>query len=243
MANVRTSRILGPSGRPVRITRRAAPPQGDGLRELGYFLYGSPRFNPRSIKPRYWLGADTKTNVSEFDRWEMVNYSRQLFAQIPALYAAVMQKNAWAFGEAWDAHYFGADQKWGEQAEEWLRWSFYPHANIRGASWDLKWSLKVSGYMLDVDGDDAMVFTEDEDGSPRLAFYPATRIGATAAGLNSPMIGASVDSICMSSRLFSARWLLPNCSAMAIANCRSKSVFRPASARFTSRSALSFAWW
>lgn len=170
----RPSKILGPNGKPA-----------------AYFLYPSPRFNLRSYKPRYWLGADTKTNVSEFDRWEMVNYSRQLFAQVPTLYSAVMQKNAWAFGDAWDPHYCGNNKEWGKEVEEFLRHVFYPNANIRRGPYDLKWSLKTSGYMLDVDGDDAMVLTKSEDGLPALAFYPSTRIGPTASGLNSPMIGRS----------------------------------------------------
>ena len=83
----RQSKILGPNGKPVT-----------------YFLYPSPRFNLRQYKPRYWLGADTKTNVSEYDRWELVNYSRQLFAQIGNLSTAIKEKNSWAFGDAWDAH-------------------------------------------------------------------------------------------------------------------------------------------
>jgi hypothetical protein len=67
-SGIRKSGILGPNGKPV-----------------SYFLYPSPRHNLRQYKPRFFLSADTKVNVSEYDRWELVNYSRQLRAQIDVL--------------------------------------------------------------------------------------------------------------------------------------------------------------
>jgi hypothetical protein len=161
----RQSSILGPNGKPV-----------------SYFLYPSPRHNLRAYKPRYWLAADTKSNVSEYDRWELVNYSRQLFAQITTLATAIQQKNSWAFGDAWDAHYFGKNKKWGEEAEEYLKFLFYPTANVRGPQYDFKTSLRLSGMAWDFDGDDAMVLTESPSGFPQLAFYPATKIGQAATG-------------------------------------------------------------
>jgi hypothetical protein len=161
----RKSSLLGPSGQPV-----------------SYFLYPSPRHNLRQYKPRYWLGADTKTNVGPYDRWELVNYSRQLFAQIGNLSTAVKEKNSWSFGDAWDAHYCGTNAKWGQEAEEFLKFQFYPMGNVRGPQYDLKRSLRLSGQHWDIDGDDAMVLTEGENHFPKLAFFPGTRIGSTATG-------------------------------------------------------------
>lgn len=163
-AAIRKSSLLGPNGQPV-----------------SYFLYPTPRFNLRQYKPRYWLSADTKSNVSEYDRWELVNYSRQLYAQVNELSTAIDQKNSWAFGDAWDPHYLGKNKKWGEEATEFLRLQFYQMCNVRGPEYDFKRSLWISGVMWDVDGDDAMVLTESPSGFPQLAFFPSTRVGMQAA--------------------------------------------------------------
>ena len=155
----RQSRILGPNGKPV-----------------SYALYPSPRNNLRSYKPRAWLSTDTRSNVSEYDRAELVNYARQLFAQVDILNTAVSQKNNWAFGDAWDPHYLGVNVKWGEEAADFLKNQWMPNANVRGPQYDFKRSLLLSGQSWDVDGDDAMILTQTESGFPQLAFYPATKI-------------------------------------------------------------------
>ena len=167
---IRRSKLFGPNGKPV-----------------SYFLYPSPRWNLKSYRPRYWLSADTKTNVSEYDRWELVNYSRQLFAQIGNLSTAIGHKNSWAFGDAWEPHYAGTNPKWGQEASEFLRMQFYPFCNLRGPQYDLARSLQISGQLWDVDGDDAMILTETESGFPALAFFPSTRIGTQATGTRGSM--------------------------------------------------------
>lgn len=161
----RPSKILGPNGKPA-----------------AYFLYPTPRFNLRQYKPRYWLSADTKANFGEYDRWEAVNYSRQLFAQIPELSTSVRDKNTWSFGSAWDPHYMGVNRKWGDEAEDWLKNQFYPMCNVRGPLYDLRRTLMISGLMWDVDGDDALVFTESQSGFPQIAMYPGTKVGTQANG-------------------------------------------------------------
>ena len=171
--------ILGPGGRPVRSAR----PGGIG-REQSYFLYPSPRWNLKQYKPRYWLGADIKDNVSEYDRSELVNYSRQLFAQIGNLSTAIKQKNSWAFSDAWHPHYTGQNKAWGEEAGEFLRHQFYPMCNLRGPQYDLRRSMTISGQMWDIDGDDVMVLSESANGFPMVGFFPSTRIGlASSRGL------------------------------------------------------------
>jgi hypothetical protein len=175
-SGIRKSGILGPNGKPV-----------------SYFLYPSPRHNLRQYKPRFFLSADTKVNVSEYDRWELVNYSRQLRAQVDVLSTAIEEKNSWAFGDAWDPHYCGKNKKWGQEAEEFLRLQFYPMCNVRGPQYDLKRSLEITGQMLDVDGDDAMVLTQTESGFPQIAFFPSTRVGVTSTGGRSAEVSGVVS--------------------------------------------------
>ena len=159
------SSILGPNGKPVST-----------------WLYPSPRYNLRQYKPRYWLSADTKSNVNEYDRWELVNYSRQLFAQVDNLNTAIRQKNSWAVGQAWDAHYMGKNKAWGEEAETWLKEIWFPNCCVRGPLWNFRKCMRISGQAWDVDGDDLMILTEQPNGFPQIAFFPATRIGMTATG-------------------------------------------------------------
>src|SRR5207244_5558564 len=89
-----------------------------------------------------------------------------------------------AFGDAWDPHYGGIDPDgWGKEAEEFLRYQFYPNCNLRGPQYNLGVSMNLSGQAWDVDGDDAMILTETENGFPALAFFPATKIASQGANL------------------------------------------------------------
>ncbi|MDH4318203.1 MAG: hypothetical protein OEV64_07410, partial [Desulfobulbaceae bacterium] len=108
----------------------------------------------------------------------MVNYARQLFAQVDVLSAAVNQKNNWAFGDAWDAHYLGTNKAWGEAAEKFLNEQWMPNSNVRGPQYSFKRSLLLSGIAWDVDGDDLMVMTSTVSGFPQVAFYPGTKISS-----------------------------------------------------------------
>ena len=166
-ARLGKSRILGPNGQP-----------------LSTWLYPSPRWNLRQYKPRYWLSADTKSNVTEYDRWELVNYSRQLFAQVGNLNTAVRQKASWAFGDAWDPHYYGENEKWGQEVSDWLKNAWFPTCNVRGPQYSFKRSLELTSKSLDVDGDDLMILTETESHWPQIGFFPSTRVGMTGAGLH-----------------------------------------------------------
>lgn len=176
---------LFPTINEIRTKPRSAGRQGRLLadprgRESAFFLYPSPRWNLKAYQRRHYLSADTKTNVGPYDRWELVNYSRQLYAQIDNLGTAIEQKNSWAFATyAWDAEFAGMNKKWGEQAQEWLNHNWYPQANVRGGVYDFKTSLRLSGQMWDIDGDDLMLLVDGEGGFPQLAFYPSTRVGAT----------------------------------------------------------------
>lgn len=179
---------------------RTAPRQSRILdrhgKPLNYGLYPSPRTNPKAYKPRFALSNDTKQNVSEWDRYELVNYSRQLYATIDVLSAAIEQKNNWAFGDAWEPHFMGEagneDAAWAEEAREFLELQFYPNCNVRGPTFDMRRSLKLMGKAWDRDGDDLLAFTETESGFPQFALYPSTRIGTYGANKFSAKKGEEV---------------------------------------------------
>lgn len=146
-------------------------------------LYPNPQHNPRLFRPRYNLQRATKHNVTEYDRSKLVEFSRLLRAQVDVLSTAIQQKNSWAFGDGWDAHFAGKNHEWGEEAETWLRKSFYPLCNVKGRYFDFRRSMELSGKAWDTDGDDLLVFTETGTGFPQIAFYPATRISSGKDGM------------------------------------------------------------
>lgn len=162
-------------------------------RQMGYWLYKSPRENFKQYRPRFYTGADTKTNVNAYDRWEMVNYSRQLASRVPEVGGSIVQKNRWAFGDAWDAHYHGENEKWGAEAKEFLDNQFFPNANLRGDPYDFFTSLFLSGVAFDRDGDDAMLLTQDENGFPKVAFVSATKIQSGQNAFGFPSASFTAD--------------------------------------------------
>jgi hypothetical protein len=161
----RPSRILGPNGRPAST-----------------YLYPSPRANSRAYKPRYWLGRNTRDNLTEYDLNELINYSRQLVSQIGDLGTAIEQKNAWAFLDSWDPQFKGMNSGWGERTEDWLQSVLYPNCNLRGPLYHFRQTQYCTGVAIDRDGGDVMVFTETESHFPQFAVFPITRVGSGVQG-------------------------------------------------------------
>jgi hypothetical protein len=166
-------------------TRRPQRPTlyGPNNKPIAYGLYPSLSRDRKNYRPRPWiLGTDIRRQITSYDRAELVNLSRQLFAQLGNLGTAIRDKNAWAFGDAWDPHYTGDNVAWGAAATKFLTQQFLPNCDRRGRH-DWKTLLKLSGMAWDRDGDDAMILTEDDNGSgfPKVEIIPATRIGNGAA--------------------------------------------------------------
>lgn len=147
-------------------------------------LYVNPRSNPKLFRPRPNLARTTPKNVTAYDRSQLVEMSRLLRSQVDPLNTAIEQKNSWAFDDAWNAHFNGADTAWGEIAEAWLRDVWYPLCNIRGRYFHFNRSMKLSGKAWDTDGDDLMILTETATGFPQVAYFPATRVGSGPDGKN-----------------------------------------------------------
>lgn len=150
----------------------------------GYGLYSSPR-GVKSIRPRpYSVVQDTKDNLTQYDWWEQLNYSRQLFAQMGNLGGAIVQKNDWAFSEGWTPSYKGDKRKYGEWADaatNWLRNEWYPCAGLNG--FDFNTLLFVDGIAKDVDGDAGWgyIWDEKENHLPQIQPIAAHRIGSRQA--------------------------------------------------------------
>ncbi len=179
------------------IDRRAdAGPVANGAKSMSVGLFATPRSTGQHdyYRPRPFPGQNT-SRISDYEWKELVTFSRQLFAQMANIAYAICQKNMYCIGDAWKPHYGGQNEAWGQEAQEWLTHEWYPVCDIRQGVFDFTTSLLVSGIALDLDGDDAMVLMEDDNGLPRLRFVDATQIGSRLMGevKSGPMDGARIE--------------------------------------------------
>lgn len=179
-------------GTPVR--RGKATIYGPSGKPLAFGLYPSPRHSPHNYRPRSTVSGDIRQAVNGYDRGEMLNYSRQLFAQLANLGSAIIDKNWWAFGDAWEPYYIGSNEKWGLEASAFLREQFYPNADRHGRH-DWLTLLYLSGIAWDRDGDDLMLLTEDGAGFPKVEFIPGSRIGTGSTATNNTVSGGDYNGL------------------------------------------------
>lgn len=142
----------------------------------GQQIYPTPREAPGKYKPRPLLNREIKRSISQYDHAELVSLAVSLCCRIPALRAAIRDKNTWAFCN-WMPIYMGQNEAWGEAAEEYLTHEVFPNAMLRELRQDFGWAMRVSGMGLDMYGDDLCIFTEDEQHNPKMDIVPGPRIG------------------------------------------------------------------
>ncbi|GEM_PF-2135988 len=142
----------------------------------GQQIYPTPRESPGKYKPRPLLNREIKRSISQYDHAELVSLATSICCRIPALRAAIRDKNSWAFTN-WLPIYMGDNEAWGEAAEEYLTHEVLPNAMFRELRGDFAWGMRVSGMGLDMHGDDLCIFTEDEQHNPKIDIVPGPRIG------------------------------------------------------------------
>jgi hypothetical protein len=180
------------------IDRRADAPALNGAKSMSIGLFATPRSTGQHdyYRPRPFPNQNT-SRVSDYEWRELVTFSRQLFAQMAQIAYAICQKNIYAIGDAWKPYYCGENDKWGQEAEEWLTHEWYPNCDIRGGVFDFTTSLLLTGIALDLDGDDAMVLMEDENRFPKLRFVQSMDIGTRTKpevkDPKSPLDGANIQ--------------------------------------------------
>jgi hypothetical protein len=121
--------------------------------------------------------GDIDDLINAYDHRTLLSASRKLFANMGLPRGAIIQKANYSIGRAWDAKFIGKDRKWGEQAEEWLRFQFYPVSDVRGNMHDFKTNLHIDSVSIDRDGDFGVLLTESESGFPQFQRFGAHRIG------------------------------------------------------------------
>ena len=157
----------------------------------GFGTYATPRNSGQQnwYRPRPFTGSDRV--IDQYDWTEILDFSRQLFAQLGNIGSAIVQKNNYAVGAAWLPQYTGENRKWGDQAEEWLVQNWFPTCDVQGL--DFQTNLFLTGLALDVDGDDLMLLTKSDSGFPMLQFIPAHRIKSGGSEVKGgPFDGAKI---------------------------------------------------
>lgn len=173
--------ILDQFSRPIPARRLTARPPRASSSAWG--LYQTPRSSGESgfYRPRNVGLTDLSSALNDYEWQEILELSRQLFAQLANVGHAVIQKNLYAVGDAWIPQYLGQNSEWGAAAEEWLHNVWLPNCNLNGTS-DWQSDLFLSGVAWDIDGDDVALFVIDEDGMPRIAYRSAHQIGSSTNG-------------------------------------------------------------
>lgn len=121
-------------------------------------LYPSPGSHPWDNRPKPVVRAKIYENQSPFTRWEQVNYSRVIAAQVPGVDAALEMKASYAIGDAWNVVYHGENQEWGARMEENLNGIFFRDCNILGPAHDWHATLRSVCRTFDVEADYAVWF-------------------------------------------------------------------------------------
>ncbi len=145
-------------------------------------LYPNPQRNFNSNRPRWYSVADTHKGFTASDRTNVIKYSRELFAGVPTLHGAVLQKASYSCLNAFQPSYRGADTAWGEKVQEWLLTRFYPVANVRGGNYNFLNTLNALSVALDVDGEALVYLQTSRDGFPQMGVIPSHRIGQRGTG-------------------------------------------------------------
>ncbi len=155
------------------------PRGGRGRSEsaIGYQLYATPRNSGDAdyYRPRTWQSG-AASNWGSYDRDEVVGLCRQLYCQIGNIAGGVNQKSIYSIGHAWKPQFCGDDDVWGGAAEEWLHHAWLPNCSTRAGIFDWYTELLLTSIALDVEGDDAAVFTTDDNGFPKIQFVEGARI-------------------------------------------------------------------
>ena len=147
-------------------------------------LFNTPWSNPTQFAPRWYVINDKPEEIIQpWERRQQIQLGRTLFATMPIVSSAIMNKNHIAVGNAWQPVFNGvvrndADKAWLDAAQNWLINDFYPNVNWQGQNFSFTDTLMMTGKDIDVDGGSLMLFRTTKSGLPRIQLVPVDRIGS-----------------------------------------------------------------
>lgn len=162
-------------------------------------LFNTPYTNPLQYLPRFYnLNPATEPEqlIQPFERRQQTQLGRTLFATMPIVSSAILNKNSVAVGNAWQPNFSGdvrneSDKQWVIAAENWLLNDYYPNLNWQGQNHSMLDTLLLTGKDIDVDGGSLMIFRNTKNGLPRIQLIPVDRIGSR--GQETIVTGGSFD--------------------------------------------------
>ena len=147
-------------------------------------LFNTPWSSPTQFMPRWYvINPKSEEIIQPWERRQQIQLGRTLFATMPIVSSAIMNKNHVAVGNAWQPTFSGqirndADKAWADAAENWLLNDFYPNLNWNGQNLSFTDTLVMTGKDIDVDGGSLMLFRTTKSGLPRIQLVPVDRIGS-----------------------------------------------------------------
>lgn len=145
----------------------------------GERLYPSHTQNPGKYRSLGTLPRDPRRAVKPQDWNEIVTVAAKLVASDPGLMGVIRQRAEWAFaGDSWQPIYYGAHERWGALATDWLAQVVFPNALRCNPRKDLIKAMQVSaGTGWTVHGGDLALFSLGAGNLPQVTIIPGTRIG------------------------------------------------------------------
>jgi hypothetical protein len=147
-------------------------------------LLSTPWTSPTQFLPRFYvINPEAEKLIQPWERRQQIQLGRELFAKMPIVSSAIMNKNHVAVGNAWQPVFAGdirndADKQWIQTAESWLINDFYPNVNWQGQNFSFQDTLLLTGKDIDVEGGSLMLFRNTKNGLPRIQLVPVDKIGS-----------------------------------------------------------------
>lgn len=142
---------------------------------LAYFDATRPSVN----RVRPWgyygeYGGDFQKSFSGYQRKELLKAARYLYANSSIVRGAFREQMDFSFPLA--PQYVGADQVWGEMAEEWVR-EWMRICSVKGQPFTMGTHNRIRMLCRKLDGDIGTLLTRTETGYPQIQLIRGHRIG------------------------------------------------------------------
>lgn len=169
--------LFNAQGRAVPKVSPASTPKKSAMGLYGN-IYSYPNYG--KYRPRFYTLGDSSQGLDTLSRELLVRWSREMFAQLPFIPAAIRALAEFSIGDSYLPIYTGKNKKWWAVAERWLLDEWMPNCCTRGNNFDFQTCLNLESQLMDVDGDYLLVFGEEE-GLPKFQIIQNNRIGAQTA--------------------------------------------------------------
>lgn len=144
-------------------------------------LYKASAKRPGISRQRNYL-HDSDRLVSPYNWQSLVSASRELYANNGIVISAIDDKATYSIGRAFVARSGSANKSWATKANDYIA-EWYKVCNVQGGLMDFLSSLYLISTSMDIDGDNLVLLTRDQNNLPRIQIIPAHRIYSAEWGI------------------------------------------------------------